>query len=328
MNTKKTAPKTLLEAVLHFADLDTCHAHLANIKWTDGKVTCPACAGQEIGNIASRRMYQCKAKGCRKQFSVKVDTIFEDSPLPLNKWFVAVWSITNAKNGISSCELARALGVTQKSAWHMLHRVRHAMQAGTFQKFAGEVESDETYVGGLAKNMHASRRKQAIHGTGGVGKAIVHGLLERHTPKSKSGKKVSQVKAAVIPDVTGRTLYPILHDSIESGSHLYTDTLTAYRRMKSKAFIHERIDHAEAYVNGNCHTNSMENFWSLFKRAVKGTYVSVDAPHLNRYVGEQVFRFNERDGTDADRFAAIMPGVVGKRLTYDALIGKGGNSNE
>lgn len=192
MNTEKTSPQTLMQAVEYFADLDVCHTYMASIKWPDGKPTCPACGGQDIGNIASRRMYQCRAKGCRKQFSVKVGTIFEDSPLPLNKWFVAVWSISNAKNGISSCELARALGVRQASAWHMLHRVRVAMQSGTFKKFAGEVESDETYIGGLSKNMHASRRQEAIHGTGGAGKAIVHGLLERHGPKSTSGKTVSR----------------------------------------------------------------------------------------------------------------------------------------
>jgi transposase-like protein len=317
----KQEPKTLIEAVLYFADLDVCHSYVASLKWPDGNVACPVCGGQDIGNIASRRMYQCRAKGCRKQFSVKVGTIFEDSPLPLNKWFVAVWSITNAKNGISSCELARALGVTQKSAWHMLHRVRFAMQSGSFKKFAGEVEADETYIGGLAKNMHASRRREAIHGTGGTGKAIVHGLLERHGPKSTRGKAVSQVKAAVIPNVQAQTLYPILNNSIEPGSHLYTDTLAAYRRMKTEKFIHQKIDHAETFAEGNCHTNSMENFWSLFKRAVKGTYVSVDAPHLNRYVGEQVFRFNERAGSDADRFAAVMPGIVGKKLDYRTLIG-------
>jgi transposase-like protein len=319
MNTKKMAPKTLLEAVVHFANLDTCHAHLAAIKWPEG-VSCPACGGKDIGNIASRRMYQCRAKCCRKQFSVKVDTIFEDSPLPLNKWFVAVWSITNAKNGISSCELARAIGVTQKSAWHMLHRIRHAMKVGSFQKFSGEIESDETAIGGLSKNMHASRRRVKILGTGFSGKAIVHGVLERAGPKSKSQKTVSQVRASVIPDMKLTTLAPILKDSIEPGATLYTDTLIAYRRMKS-SFVHERIDHAVSYVEGRCHTNSMENFWSLFKRTVKGTYVSVDVPHLGRYVDEQVFRFNQRDGSDADRFASVMPRVVGKRLKYETLIG-------
>jgi transposase-like protein len=321
MNTNNAAPKTLIEAVAHYADLDACHTHMASVKWPDGKVTCPACGGQDIGNIASRRMYQCRAKGCRKQFSVKVDTIFEDSPLPLSKWFVAVWSITNAKNGISSCELARALGITQKSAWHMLHRIRHAMAVGSFQRFSGEVESDETFIGGKAENMHASRRRAKIRGRGFMDKSIVHGLIQR-----AQGEQISQVKAAVIPNTQRDTIAPILAANIAPGSKLYTDTAGAYKNIKT-AFAHEMVDHNEGYVAGRCHTNSLENFWSLFKRTVKGTYISMDAPHLNRYVGEMAFRFNHRNGNDADRFAAVMPRVLGKRLKYDALIGKEEASN-
>src|SRR6185312_6508805 len=147
-------PQTLMEAVTYFADPNRCHEYMKSIKWPDGRISCPQCGGLEVGEIKSRRMFQCKAKGCRKQFSVKVGTIFEDSPLPLQKWFVAVWSITNAKNGISSCELGRAIGVTQKSAWFMLHRIRLAMKTGTFARIKGEIEADETFVGGLSKNMH------------------------------------------------------------------------------------------------------------------------------------------------------------------------------
>jgi len=316
MKDKETAPQSLMEAVIFFSDLDVCHAYMASLKWPDGKVTCPMCGGTEIGNIASRRMYQCKAKACRKQFSVKVNTIFEDSPLPLSKWFVAVWSITNAKNGISSCELARALNVTQKSAWHMLHRIRHAMQTGTFQKFSGEVESDETFVGGKAENMHASRRKAKIRGRGFKDKAIVHGLIQR-----AQGESISQVRAAVIPNTQRKTIGPILAAHIEPGSKLYTDTAGAYSKIKTP-FVHQMVDHELAYVDGACHTNSLENFWSLFKRTVKGTYISMDEPHLNRYIGEMAFRFNQRDGTDAYRFKAVMPGMVGKRLKYDDLTGK------
>jgi transposase-like protein len=257
-------------------------------------------------------MYQCRAKGCRKQFSVKVNTIFEDSPLPLSKWFVAVWSITNAKNGISSCELARALGVTQKSAWHMLHRVRCAMQSGTFKKFTGETECDETYVGGLSRNKHASKRKQ--FGRGPTGKAIVHGILERNGGNSR-------VKATVIPNTLQTTLVAHLNETIQPGATLYSDGAKPYQMLRGVEFAHQMIDHTERYVDGSVHTNSIENFWCLLKRSIKGTYVSVDAPHLNRYVGEQVFRFNERKGTDADRFAAIMPGIVGKKLDYRTLTG-------
>ena len=308
-------PQTLLEAVKHYADLDVCHAFMATIKWPDGAVKCPACESNNVGTIATRRMFKCRS--CKKQFSVKVGTIFEDSPLGLDKWFVAVWSITNAKNGISSCELARALGITQKSAWFMLHRVRHAMHAGSFSKFTGEIESDETFVGGEAKNMHKSRWKAkglGLHG-GRVGKTVVHGLLERGGEKGKS-----KVRAKVVSDTRRKTLQPIVEEHVAKGSHVYTDALQSYGRLVPD-YIHQVIDHAECYVRGRVHTNGMENFWSLLKRAISGTYVSVDEPHLQRYVDEEVFRFNERKLNDGQRFTKVMPSVVGKRLTYATLIG-------
>lgn len=320
MNTETTGPMTLIQAVIHFSDLTVCHEYMAKLKWPDGVIACPACGCIEVGKIASRRMYQCKSKECRKQFSVKVGTIFEDSALGLDKWFVAVWCITNAKNGISSCELARAIGVTQKSAWHMLHRVRHAMHVGSFDKFTGEVESDECYIGGLARNMHARRRKASgIKGGGGAGKAIVHGVLERG---DKSTNKTSRIRAGVITKVSAQTLVPIINDTVQAGSSIYTDTAGAYKASDlSNTFVHQMIDHAVEYVKDRCHTNGLENYWSLLKRTISGTYVSVDAPHLGRYVDEQVFRFNERKTDDAGRFAIVMPGIVGKRLTYKELIG-------
>src|SRR6266568_2156340 len=161
MNTS-SSPQTLIEAVRYFSDLDVCHNYMLSIKWPDGKITCPKCGGENVGNIASRRMLQCRAKGCRKQFSVKVGTIFEDSPLGLDKWFVAVWCVANAKNGISSHELGRALGLTQKTAWFMLHRIREAMRTGIFRKLSGTVESDETFIGGEARNMHEWKREKKI----------------------------------------------------------------------------------------------------------------------------------------------------------------------
>lgn len=172
-------PKTLIEAVRYFSDVDVCNDYMARVKWPDGKIICPKCGCDKVGKIKTRKMLRCNTKGCRKQFSYKVGTIFEDSPLGLDKWFVAVWCITNAKNGISSYELHRALGVTQKTAWFMLHRVRVAMQEGSFVKLEGTVESDETFVGGKAKNMHADKRAQRIKWRGPIGKAIVHGVLER-----------------------------------------------------------------------------------------------------------------------------------------------------
>lgn len=311
METK--TPNSLIEAVRYFSDLGVCHEYMCKIKWPDGVVTCPHCHGTNIGEIKSRRMFQCK--GCRKQFSTKVGTIFEDSPLGLDKWFVAVWAITNAKNGISSCELARALDITQKSAWFLLHRVRTAMDTGEFRKFSGVIESDETYVGGKAKNMHHSRRQERINGRGAVGKAVVHGVLER-----SHAKNASKVKATVVPNAKSKTLVPLVRESVEAGSHVYTDALRSYNPL-AETYVHEAIDHAITYVRGAVHTNGLENFWALFKRCVHGTYVSIDEPHLQRYVHEEVFRFNERQATDAERFNIVMPGVVGKRLTYAELTG-------
>jgi hypothetical protein len=211
-------PKTLIEAVRHFTDLDVCNEYMIGVKWPTGVITCPKCNGEAIGRITSRRMFQCKAKECRKQFSAKVNTIFEDSPLPLSSWFVAVWCIANAKNGISSCELARALGIRQPSAWFMLHRIRMAMKTGDFRKLNGEVESDETFFGGKAKNMHKKRREQEIQGRGAVGKTIVHGLLER-----TSLDDPSQVRCTVVPNTEATTLMPIVAQNVEEGTTVYTD---------------------------------------------------------------------------------------------------------
>jgi transposase-like protein len=315
MNTEQPIPQTLIEAVRYFTDPTVCHEYMLNVKWPDGKIVCPKCGGDKIGNIASRRMLQCKTKGCRKQFSAKVGTIFEDSPLPLSSWFVAVWSIANAKNGISSYELSRALGVTQKTAWFMLHRVRLAMRTGTFQKMTGTVESDESYIGGKAKNMHKSRREQAIKGTGGMGKSIVHGLLERHTGKA------SRVKAKVIPNAKRPTVQGEVRANVEPGSEVFTDALRSYNGL-NRDYVHEAIDHAESYVNVRVHTNGLENFWSLLKRMIHGTYIHLSPWQLDRYLDEETTRFNEREGTDGDRFAATMGRVLGRRLTYSELVGK------
>jgi len=314
MNTT-TGPTTLIEAVRYFSDLDVCHAYMLSIKWPDGKITCPACGGDKVGNISSRRMFQCKTKGCRKQFSTKVGTIFEDSPLGLDKWFVAVWCITNAKNGISSYEVHRALGITQKSAWFLLHRVRLAMRTGTFQKLSGVTEADETFVGGKSRNMHKRKRGEKITGTGHVGKAAVMGVLQRTTPE-----QVSQVKAAVIPNVRRGTAQAHVRHSVEPGSHVYTDALASYKGLDAD-YIHRTIDHAVAYVAERVHTNGLENFWSLLKRMVKGTYVHVSPEHLENYLAEEVFRFNKRDGNDGTRFLQTMKGTVGKRVTYAGLTG-------
>jgi len=303
-----TTPKTLIEAVRYFSDLDACNAYMVDIRWPDGKITCPKCGCDRVGKIETRKMLKCKNPECRKQSSYKVGTIFEDSPIGLDKWFVAVWCITNAKNGISSYELAKAIGVTQKSAWHMLHRIRLAMQTGSFSKLSGTIEADETFVGGRAKNMHKASRKNKIKGRGAVGKAIVQGVMERG----------GAVIAGVVSDAKRRTLQPNVRNAVEPGAAVYTDALKPYEGLED-AYLHETVDHAREYVRGDVHTNSMENFWSLLKRCIHGTYIAVQPWQLFRYVDEQVFRFNERHKTDGERFAEVMSRAVGRRLTYSAL---------
>jgi transposase-like protein len=308
-------PQTLIEAVRYFGDPDIALRTMVELRWPGG-VHCPTCGRADPRFIATRRMWECKEKHHRKQFSAKVGTIFEDSPIDLGKWFAAIWMVANCKNGISSYEMHRALGVTQKSAWFMDHRIRLAMRTGSFEKMTGAVEADESFVGGLAKNMHKSRRERTIKGTGGAGKEAIMGLLRR-TDKAE-GK--SKVRAEHIPNVRRETLHDQVRSTVEPGSRLYTDQWVGYRGLDD----YERyvINHAVAYVEGHVHTNGIENFWSLLKRTIKGTYVSVEPFHLGRYLDEQTFRFNEREHNDGARFRKVASSVAGRRLTYAELTGK------
>lgn len=312
-------PKTLIEAVTYFADAKVCFEAMLKVKWPDGKIACPTCGCDKVGTVASRSLLQCKSVECRRQFSCKVGTIFEDSPLPLQKWFVAVWCIANAKNGISSCELARALGVRQPTAWFMLHRIRLAMQTRTFRKLEGSVEVDETFIGGKSKNMHAAKRETTITGRGTVGKAIVQGLLERGNAEAE---KISQARMTVIGNTGDLTLLATVRANVKPGAMIYTDALPAYGQL-CFTYFHKCVDHATKYVEGLCHTNGLENFFSLFKRCLKGTYVAVAPFHLGRYLDEQEFRFNNRDTTDSTRFQRVLNAVVGRRLTYRVLTAQG-----
>lgn len=314
MKPANTAPRTLLEAVTYFADQDVALAFVANLRWPNGP-TCPKCEGTNIAFLETRKLWKCRA--CKKQFSVKVGTIFEDSPIPLSKWLPAMWLIVNCKNGISSYELARDLKVTQKTAWFMLHRIRLAMQTRDFNKMNGEIEADETYIGGKARNMHKGKHKRVIKGTGGMGKVAVSGLLERHGPD----KKHSTVRAEVVGSVRKGILHERIRDNVEAGSALYTDALKSYEGLDGE-YVHGVIDHAETYVKGKIHTNGLENFWSLLKRGIKGTYVSVEPFHLFRYLDEQTYRFNNRKDNDSGRFLQAAASIVGRRLTYKALIGE------
>lgn len=308
-------PKTLMDAIRHYADADAALDEVADSRWPKG-VACQHCGAEKPMFLKTRRIWKCSK--CRKQFSIKTKSVFEDSPIPLDKWLAVVWMVANCKNGISSYEIKRDLGVTQKTAWFMLHRVRLAMREDGPKKIGGkgrEVEADETFVGGKVENMHKSSRAK-ISKFNNWGKTPVLGLLERE----------GRVKAAVAPNRKKRHIHPNIIANVEPGTKLYTDDYPGYDSLPAE-YQRELINHLQTYVNGRVHVNGLENFWSLLKRTLKGTYVSVDPCHLQAYVDEQAFRYNNRkDADDYDRFKLVLSQIVNKRLTYDELIGKEGET--
>jgi transposase-like protein len=320
------SPKTLQEAIQYFSDEQVCIDAVAAMRWMNGP-RCPDCMGENAKNpyyLKTQKRWKCR--NCRRQFSVKVETIFEDSPIPLQKWLPALWMLTNCKNGVSSYEIHRDLGVSQKTAWFMLHRLRKALHldpmgtklGGTK---SGGVEVDETFVGGKLRNMHRDRRARFAaetgHTGGWTGKAIVQGMFDRDERK---------VRATVVPDIKRETLQNEVLNNVKYGSQVFTDDAVGYDKLKWR-YVHEVVNHAETYVKGRVHTNGLENFWSLLKRGLKGTYVAVEPFHLERYIDEQVFRFNNRATkdnplNDSDRFLLALSQVAGKRLTFAELTGK------
>ena len=317
METEITTPQTLQEAIVFYADEQNCHEFIVKSRWPSG-VCCPHCGDVNVTLIERKTRKQDRViwicNGCRQQFSAKVGTIFGDSPLPLSKWLTAMWLLTCAKNGISSCELGRSIGVTQKTAWFMLHRIREAISLGSIEKFHGPVEADETVIGGLERNKH--KDKKLSTGRGGdhsKGKTVVMGVLDRGTESRKS-----KVRAEIIDNCTSKTLRNEITSTVEEFATLYTDAFSGYRGLSDK-YLHEFVDHTVMYAIGQVHTNGIENFWALLKRMLKGTYVSVEPFHLKAYIDEMVFRFNNRAGTDSDRFVAATKMISGKHLTYADL---------
>jgi transposase-like protein len=302
------APKSLMEAIEYFSDPDNALEYLVSLRWPNG-VVCPYCGHKTPSFLQKRRIWKCGS--CRKQFSVKVGTIFEDSPLPLDKWLTTVWLVSNCKNGVSSYEIGRDLRVTQKSAWFMLHRIREAMQDKSATKLGGEVEVDETFIGGKARNMHRSKRERVITGTGGKDKTIALGMVERG----------GMVRTMVVDSRRKKELQKRVREHVEAGSAIFSDELKSYDGLESD-YQHTVINHALEYARGNVHTNTMENFWSLVKRQLHGTYISVEPFHLFRYLDEQAFRYNQRHGEDYGRFEHVCRQIVGRRLTWDRLTGK------
>jgi len=297
--------------MIWFADFEHCREFMIALRWPDGVVKCPRCGAEKLSYLAKQRVWKCYAKHPSPTFTLKTGTIFEDSPIGLEKWLPAAWLIVGAKNGISSYEIHRGLGVTQKTAWFMLHRIRLAMQDGGFNMLAGEIEVDETFIGGKARNMHKAKRAEKIQGRGAQGKEIVFGMVERG----------GDVRVMHVEKRTKKELQSEIREHIEAGSAIFSDELLSYDGLESD-FKHSVINHAVEYVNENVHTNTMENFWSLLKRGLHGTYISVEPFHLFRYLDEQAFRYNNRKATDAERFAAVMKQVVGRRVTYKELTGK------
>jgi transposase-like protein len=312
---ENNTPETLQEAMTAFADPKAAHDFLASVLWPDSKPKCAHCGSENVGKFSGKRMVS-NCKDCKKQFTVKIGTIFGDSPLPLSKWLPAVWLIVNANNGISSYEISRSLGVTQKTGWFMLHRIRLAMQEGSFKKMGGSVESDETFIGGRSRFMHKAKKKQH---SGWKGMTPVQGLLERTTLSKKSRVKLKVLKTTRNHEVQGN-----VREYVLKGSGLYTDALRSYIGMNAE-YMHQVIDHAICYAKGHVHTNGLENFWCLLKRTIKGTYVNCEPFHLFRYLDEQAFRFNERGDNDSGRFMKAVQGIIGKGLSYMDLIGKGGD---
>jgi transposase-like protein len=309
-------PKTLQAAILYFADPANCRDYLVARRWPNG-VICPRCGSQQVAFLERYNRWQCSGAHAGRQFTAKTGTIFEDSPVGLDKWLLAMWQIVNCKNGVSSYEVHRAIGVTQKTAWFMDHRIRLALQGEEGGKLSGEVEVDETFIGGKARNMHLSKRRLRITKPGPHDKVAVMGILER------GGK----VRTQVIGSRKKKTVQAVVREHVEAGAAIFSDELKSYEGLSE--FEHQVVNHAVEYVRGNVHTNGMENFWSLLKRGLKGAYVSVEPFHLFRYVDEQAFRFNNRDDmNDGDRFSLAVSQIVGKRLTWDRLTGKEADRSE
>jgi len=311
-------PKTLVEAIRFFSDKQNCINAVALMRWEDGSPVCPKCGAEQ----GERNHYWLKAQSrwkcyqCRKQFSVKVGTIFEDSPLDLHIWLTALWMLCNCKNGVSSYEIARATGIAQKSGWFVLQRLRHVLKDIVPTKLdGGPVEIDECHVGPKPKNMHKDKRLARKVGMNGYAdKTAIMGMLDRTS---------RQVRATVIPSASRETLQKQILERVGFGSTIYTDGWPGYDGLAAKQYVHETVNHIEEYVRGNVHTQSIENFWSCLKRTLSGTYVAVEPFHMDSYLAEQCFRFNNRkDMNDGDRFAKALGFVDGKRLTWVELTGK------
>jgi transposase-like protein len=301
--------KNLIDVLMHFSDNTVCKNYLEQRRW-NGKVKCTSCGhGHKIYRL--KNGYKCS--DCKKQFSVVKGTIFENSQIPLQKWFGALWLMSSHKKGISSVQLSKDLGITQKSAWFMLQRLRNAFENESFEMpLSNIVEVDETYVGGKNKNRHADKKFTGTQGRSNVDKTPVFGMLER-------GGRVVAMKVA---NVSSKELQPIIDANVDLGSHIMSDEWTAYTGL-SDCYDHSSVNHgASSYVIGNAHTNTLEGFWSIFKRGIFGIYHCVSRKHMDKYVSEFEFRYNNRDMSEIERFNKVLS-ICDSRISYKELIKKG-----
>ncbi|MFV0237003.1 MAG: IS1595 family transposase [Flavobacteriales bacterium] len=304
---KKESFNNLIEVMMHFSDEQVCKDYLAELRWANG-IFCPHCENDDK-IYTMKRNYKC-AK-CRKQFSVTKGSIFENSGIPLQKWFAGVWLITSHKKGISSLQLHRDLGITQKSAWFMLQRIRFAIRTKSFnRKLENTVEADETYIGGKNKNRHQDKKVPNAQGRSTKDKTAVFGLVERN----------GRVTAMKVKRTDKNTLQSIINKNVSLNANLMTDEWKAYKGL-SKNYSHLVVKHGEGqYVNGKAHTNTIEGFWSLLKRGIIGIYHNVSAKHLNAYVDEFEYRYNTKHISCVERFNNMLS-LSNSRLTYNQLIG-------
>lgn len=305
---------SLLELIEYFKDEQTCVDYFQIKRW-NGNPVCPHCNNKVVYKFSDNKRFKCAA--CRKQFTVKVGTIFEDSKIPLRKWFVAVYLITSHKKGISSHQLAKDLKVTQKTAWFMLHRIRFALAQGSFEAPLGNeqgesiIEVDETFVGGKNKNRHANKKVENSQGRSVKDKTPVLGMIERG----------GILKAMQVPDTKSETIQPIIDQEVITGNIVVTDEWWGYKQINA-AYEHFCINHANGeYANGLAHTNNIEGFWSLFKRSIIGIYHFVSTKHIQKYVDEAVFRYNTRHINEGVRVRSMLTKTQG-RLKYKTLIAK------